>query len=207
MKGTGGVFGGGEGFDGIPVHEGEVLVGDIFGVGGQSFDNRPSILQRRALHGGGEVEADVGGGIGFGKVSESGQGRGSGMFVFGEELDGPAADVFVAVVEKSERLRFVQGVDAVKRPEGAELASDVGVVGEDLVKRFTGFLAGAAFLENAAGVADIPFVRAEMQLDELGVGEFVQIDFGRMKIAVGHAIDAAVFAVGIVAVAFAGVGP
>jgi len=141
---------GGEGVDAIPDHEGEVVVVGVFGVGGEGFGEGGAELVGEALEGGGEGEADEGGGVVFGECGEVGK-QGFGEFgalggvvavaedvVEGEgvdeEADGPDAKVFVLVGEEGGEVVGGEGVELVEGPEGVEaLGSGVGG-GEEFVE-------------------------------------------------------------------------
>ena len=64
----------------------------------------------------------------------------------------------------------------MQRPEGAQLAGIVGVLEENLFQRGGRGRVGAAFLEEATGVTDIPIVGVEVVGDQLGVGELREVD-------------------------------
>src|SRR5262249_24434916 len=60
FQSTGGVYLG-QGFGGVPVHQRQVVVGSVLGVGQQAFKDVPAIFQKRLRHplqGGRQVEGD-----------------------------------------------------------------------------------------------------------------------------------------------------
>ena len=92
----------------------------------------------------------------------------------------------------------------MQRPEGAQLTGVVGVLEEDLLQRGGRGRVGAAFLQEAAGMADIPIVGIEVMGDQFGVGKFGEVDLHGLHGVGDDLIDAAVGAVGEVHLLVAG---
>ena len=84
----------------------------------------------------------------------------------------------------------------MQRPEGAQLTGVVGVLEENLFQRGGSGRVGAAFLEEATGVADIPIVGVEVMGDQFGVGKLGEVDLHGLHGIGDDLIHAAVGAIG-----------
>ena len=84
------------------------------------FRDRPAVGERHALQGGRKVETDDGRGIGSREGGEFFQRGGADGMVLAEELDGPAANVRLWVIEQREQAIGGEIFGDVQRPEGAE---------------------------------------------------------------------------------------
>src|SRR5438552_1612389 len=91
-----------ERFEGVPVHEGEVLVGGVFVVGGESFEEGPAVFWLDFLGGGGEVETEEGEGFCSGHGQELFR---LNLLIFKKELDGPGSNVLIGIVKQ----RWIDG--------------------------------------------------------------------------------------------------
>ena len=189
-------IGGDRRFQRIPEQERDVLVSDVLGALRQGFDPAPAVGDREALGGGGDATTHDGGGVVLAELGDALVEAGGRPAAFGGAGDGPAADGGALGFKRAEQGGFGEGALGVQRPEGAQLTGVVGVLEEDLLERGGRGRVGAAFLEEAAGVAYIPIVGVEVMGDQFRIGKLGEVDLHGLHGVGDDLIHAAVGAIG-----------
>ena len=170
----------------------------------QGFEPAPAVGNRETLGGGRDATTHDGGGVVLAELGDAFVEAGGRLAAFGGAGDGPAADGGALGFERTEQGGLSEGALGVQRPEGAQLTGVVGVLEEDLLERGGRGGVGAAFLQEAAGVADIPVVGVEVMGDQFGVGKLGEVDLHGLHGIGDDLIHAAVGAVGEVHLLVAG---
>jgi len=147
------------------------------------------------LDGGGQIEADDGRIIGLRKFLEADEEFGGASPQFSGELDRPATNVGIVVLQRLQQKIGGNAAGDMEGPEGAESASGVFVGRGEANELAAGDIRCAAFLKDAAGLADVPVITVELEIDEFLIGEFLEIDVGRLGVAINDFEDAAVGAI------------
>ena len=104
------------------------------------------------------------------------------MLVLDEELDRPGADILALVAQLGNQEIRWRSFGRMEGPERREFARH-GLFGREhgqkrgVDRRHVAPRRGP-FLENPAGMTDIPVVLVQLQLDQLGVAELCQIEVG-----------------------------
>ena len=165
--------------DAEPDHLRQVVIAGILAARHQTAGDRPALSLIDALQRRGQVQPHDGGGVLACHSRERLERVETRLAILGQQLDGPRADVFVAITQCLCQRCGRPAAGHVQRPHRAKPPVGIRVRGEDLLKPLVSIVLQRAFrrtmLQDHAPAPCVPVARVRLQLHELGIAHPTQV--------------------------------